>query len=192
MSGMALKLLLAVKGGAGSGNFGHAGVPGHIGGSSPKGGSITSSKPSLSDFINIYKIEQFGKNLSKPIFNSLEELPASESGKIRFLHGTALDNLASIDKKGVLTGKEVQSKEHLSEVLGYSDSEYKRQGGNVFGEITIVADVPGSEVNAPNSGWLSINRAIKPEEIKGYLVGKITVNPSELMPIINAYKERYG
>lgn len=190
---ISIKILdLIIKGGAGSGNFGHAGRPGFRGGSSSKVVAlIPPVKPSLSDFINIYKVEKLGVKTEKPILNSLNDLKPPKKGFIRFLHGTSLSNLSSIDKNGVLTGAEVGSKEHLKEVLGYNEFEYRTQGDNVFGEITVIADVPQDEISRPNSGWLSINRAIKPSEIKGYLVGKITVSPSELMPIILEYNKRY-
>ncbi len=176
-----------LKGGIGSGNFGHKGRKGQRGGSSSSSGTV----PTLSDFINTYKIEKLGVKTKKPILDSIDSLARPKEGMVRMLHGTSLDNLGSIDKNGVLTGAEVGSKEHLKEVLGYNEFEYRKQGNNVFGEITVIADVPEGEVRAPNSGWLSLNRSIKPNEIKGYLIGKITVSPSELMPIIQEYNKRY-
>lgn len=43
MSGMEVNLLKIIKGGSGSGNFGHVGRPGHVGGSATNGGEISFS-----------------------------------------------------------------------------------------------------------------------------------------------------
>lgn len=51
----------ALKGGAGSGNFGHEGVPGHIGGSAPGGGHGGGSKADKLAAPHVSELKKKGK-----------------------------------------------------------------------------------------------------------------------------------
>ena len=151
----------------------------------------SSAKPSLTDYVQQWKLSKFDLTSDKPVVAALTELPPVKPGTTRVLHGTSLHNFQSIDKQGVLTGKAVGKKEHLSEVLGYAEHEFAAQGGNAFGELVVVADVPNVAARAVNSSWLSVNRSIKPDEIVGYVVGKAQIDASELPAIMADYKKEY-
>ncbi|RJR10596.1 hypothetical protein C4588_02900 [Candidatus Parcubacteria bacterium] len=62
-------LFIVLKGGAGSGNFGHAGIPGRHGGSAPnKVWAKGMPSPGTGSLVNVQKIGQIGEKLAMKVF----------------------------------------------------------------------------------------------------------------------------
>lgn len=190
------KLLQVLKGGKGSGNFGHSGRPGQRGGSS-SGASISydyngikfEGKPTMGEFIVLYRWDHSNVDTgSIPVFLNEKDLPPIKSGNQRLAHGTNIKNVTSISKNGLRTGREVGSKEKLPVILAVKGAK------SSFGEASFVFDLPKKDksMRAVNPEWVEVSRMIKPSEMKGIVLSKSAADVTELGKMIPAYKKRYG
>lgn len=94
-------LLSKLKGGAGSGNFGHAGVPGHLGGSA-SGGSVGDAKSAIMRYANKMGI---GKSIK---FNEKKDgtIEIMEGSKKSALHITKDGKIISKHKKELIVSED--------------------------------------------------------------------------------------
>lgn len=188
-----LRLVQSLKGGTGSGNFGHSGRPGKVGGSTSSahnyGGIIVKGKPTLGDFITLHQWEKNGVNThGVPVYMSESELPSVRSGHTRLAHGTRMRNIDSITSTGLRSGKDVRLGEEIDTILGVKGS------ASSFGNVSVVFDLPNNDKSwhSINSEWVEIGRTVKPSEIRGLVLHKLSATPNELSEIISTYRERYG
>lgn len=189
-----LKLVTVIKGGPGSGNHGHAGRPGKRGGSTGMtsynyNGVVYKGKPTLGDFITLHQWEKADVDThGVPVHLSESDLPAVRGGHTRLAHGTRVRNIDNITSTGLRTGRDVGLGEEIDVILGVKGSS------STFGNVSVVFDLP-----TKNGGWRSINdewveigRTVKPSEMRGLVLHKLSATPNELKEIIDTYRERYG
>lgn len=196
------ELFSILKGGSGSGNFGHKGRKGIRGGSAsgntPQGeisynynGIKIVGKPSLSDFLTAWKWEKTGTDTNGiPVHLSPDTLPPVKPGETRFAHGTPFRNIDSITKNGLKSGRNAGLGEQIDVILGVKANK------SGFGNTNVVFDLPnsseGKEWRSVNDEWVEFNRTITPKEIKGIVVTKIPVDLDEFGEALADYRQRYG
>jgi hypothetical protein len=79
----------ALNGGAGSGNFGHEGIPGHQGGSEPNGGNEIVGRYRINNGKATVTIVNAGANLTPETINAIR---SAEDGTVRVIYNTSTNH----------------------------------------------------------------------------------------------------
>jgi len=163
----------STKGGPGSGNFGHAGRPGRIGGSQPNTGTnrprtvfgVRVARPvSLGDYLTAKHYADLKISTRKPVATDPAFLPKVKEGYTRIYHGTSAQKAQGILDRGLLFGSTVKDREALPFIMATTGST------SSFGEVNFVVDLsPESMKKAQkvNESWVEIYQEIKPSQIVG-------------------------
>lgn len=190
----------ATKGGPGSGNFGHAGRPGLVGGSQADSGGnrqgrlfgvIVALPVSLGDYLTAAHYSDQQIDTDKLVVTHPAQLPPVAKGHTRIYHGTSMDNLQSIFDKGIQLGSTTGSKEALPFIMGVEGSE------SAFGEANIVFDFSdeSSSLQRINDSWVEIYQMITPAQIVGVYLpahranGAVPEQVAWLMNTLEEYKQ---
>jgi ribosomal protein S18 acetylase RimI-like enzyme len=125
--------------------------------------------------INIpYNKHEISEGHDLPVYEHHTELPPVKEGHTRIYHGTWKKNIPGIAKHGLLTGREAGKGEQIGEVLATHSPH------NVFGDASIVADVPHEHVRK-NGDWLGIRQSIPRSHIVGVLTKQPKINKALLI-----------
>lgn len=150
------------KGGPGSGHHGHSGRPGKRGGSSPGGGSLTSTpSPYTREASFPFGDEEI--HLKKAGMVLPSELPPPKEGYVRLYHSTGGHNLESIEEEGLLTSKATADRTetgtiHVTWGTGGPD-DYST------GKHLVVFDVPEEYARKVNSTDYIVRVDVPPSDI---------------------------
>jgi hypothetical protein len=185
----------STKGGPGSGNFGHAGRPGHVGGSLPNSGinratsvfGVRVALPvSLGDYLTAKHYADLGIVTKKPVVTRPEQLPWLKDGYTRIFHGTSAKNLQSILDKGIRFGSNVGSQEALPFIMGVQGES------SSFGEVNFAIDFSPEnleKVQEINESWVEIHQEIEPAQIVGVYLQPYRISGEEMDWVLTAMQE---
>lgn len=165
---------IAEKGGRGSGNFGHAGRPGEVGGSASDSVKRSITKDKAKQIVELAKDINWKKNNIKtdlPVVDEPSQLPSVKPGMTRIFHGTPIQRLQSILDNGLKKGSEIGYGERLNVILGSIDNP------KMFGDAAIVFDI--TDFRMVNKSWVEIDRSIKPTEFIGIIRGNSPLTLSD-------------
>lgn len=185
------------KGGPGSGNFGHVGRPGRVGGSQadPGGnrqgrlsGVIVALPVSLGDYLTAAHYSDQQVSTDKLVVTHPAQLPPVAEGHTRIYHGTSMDNLQSILDNGIQLGSTIGSKEALPFIMGVEGAE------SAFGEANIVFDFSSENPSLQkiNDSWVEIYQTITPAQIVGVYLPAHRANgaiPEQVTWLMNTFEE---
>jgi len=132
---------------------------------------------SSADYVDAQMWNDLGidsQGLPVVVASAVSQLPPVPEGHTRFYHGTNIRNAQSILEKGILTGREANSKERLPVVLGTTD------GPSQFGSMSFVSDLPSSRVRQVNDSWAEVGASIPRSSLTGIVVGRQRVNSSDI------------
>ena len=177
----------SIKGGPGSGNFGHAGRPGRLcvpqarPGGNIRGrlfGAVVALPVSLGDYLTVVHYSDQQIDTDKPVVTHPAHLPAVAPGHTRIYHGLSMADLQSVLDQGLQFGSTTGKKEALPFIMGVIGTE------STFGEVNVVFDVSDENPRwrKVNDDWVEILEPIAPERIVGvYLLPyRVSATPESM------------
>lgn len=194
--------LAKLKGGKGSGNFGHSGIAGHHGGSAPRSkvspGWIEDIDPDWKnkletelDEINNRETLQAVRDSGLNLFRDYDEVPPVRNGCTRLYHGTWQENLSDIARMGLINQQDLAMSGRVS-VSPESATPWvlftpKKQGTDEerrwHGNAILIVDVPNSMLPKDKRGTSEVAlKKVPPEHIRGAYVPKYKLRPEGLSP----------
>lgn len=182
------------KGGPGSGNIGHAGRPGHRGGSAPQGAKkartfVEYMGDVLDEQENGPVIER-ARQAGFKVFRSYDDLPPTPTGSTRIYHGTMSTNLASIHKLGLVNQRDLALQKIIKLdpesatpwVLFTSQPQGTGEEARFHGDSIVVVDQPASEMPKEGGGSELAFKKVPTSRIVGVYVPKIGIPEQGVSP----------